>query len=435
MKKRSLLIAALLTSLLSPVTLLAQGGGGGGGGGGSSGGSGGGNSGSGSSGAGASGSGSASGNSSGPAAGNTSGSNTNGNDASPSGTSSSNNQAFGTTDNNRQSNPVLGDRPGDAGARASDSARDTNSASQRLQSDSTRATRERDQSSNKIDRDRQQSLDGRDRALRDSSNQSQAGSSNRNEKQAGTRRSSPPGSETRSSHRDRSNGESLANVDLQDPIGVEFQTNDRDLLVVLNVKQRGIAWQSGMLPGDQIISVDGNQLNSRAQLNRWLAKRAGANVAMDVLRNGERQTIQLTSPYVAAYRGDSSVGRSDQQAEVAETDRRPSDGQGSLGVQFDGRYGDAPVVLKVYRDSPAARAGVRPGDEILMINRARVRSADDVIRAMSSLEPGKAVHIQVMPTKAIDLVLQLDGTAADQERVGRREDANELGDPGEAETR
>jgi serine protease Do len=53
------------------------------------------------------------------------------------------------------------------------------------------------------------------------------------------------------------------------------------------------------------------------------------------------------------------------------------------------------LVVEVTSNSPAAKARIRPGDVILMLNSTPVRSADDLARIMKDVKDGQAVSMLV----------------------------------------
>jgi S1-C subfamily serine protease len=54
-----------------------------------------------------------------------------------------------------------------------------------------------------------------------------------------------------------------------------------------------------------------------------------------------------------------------------------------------------PVVAVVASDTPAGRAGVRPGDVVLRIDTAVIRSENDITGALASKRPGDVVRIDL----------------------------------------
>ena len=70
--------------------------------------------------------------------------------------------------------------------------------------------------------------------------------------------------------------------------------------------------------------------------------------------------------------------------------------RGYLGIQTtDATTGTGAVVADVVAGGPAAAAGLRAGDAVVAIDDAKVSQPDDVVAAVSSLKPGRAVKLTV----------------------------------------
>jgi S1-C subfamily serine protease len=107
------------------------------------------------------------------------------------------------------------------------------------------------------------------------------------------------------------------------------------------VQQGTPAAQAGLRSGDQIVSIDGRNINSPQQFFAYLSGQTGRQVPVVILRNGRQYTIQLA----------------------------PDQGEGDvawLGVFLQDSQGtqEGAQVTQVYPAGPAARAGLRPGDII-----------------------------------------------------------------------
>jgi serine protease Do len=68
--------------------------------------------------------------------------------------------------------------------------------------------------------------------------------------------------------------------------------------------------------------------------------------------------------------------------------------RGWLGVSVDDSQNGV-AIASVERASPAARAGLRPGDMILTLNGERIETARSLIRAVAAVSPGTAVTLSV----------------------------------------
>ena len=67
----------------------------------------------------------------------------------------------------------------------------------------------------------------------------------------------------------------------------------------------------------------------------------------------------------------------------------------SLGVNLDTRTPGRVRVTRVLPDSPASRAGLQPGDEILLIDGRRVSSRDLLVQYLSEIDPVEEAEIVV----------------------------------------
>jgi serine protease Do len=68
--------------------------------------------------------------------------------------------------------------------------------------------------------------------------------------------------------------------------------------------------------------------------------------------------------------------------------------RGWLGVSVDDSQNGVNIA-SVERSSPAARAGLRPGDTILTLNGERIETARGLIRAVAAVSPGTSVTLSV----------------------------------------
>jgi S1-C subfamily serine protease len=63
-------------------------------------------------------------------------------------------------------------------------------------------------------------------------------------------------------------------------------------VVVIEVQPGSTAQEAGILPGDVITRIDDREISNMGQLRRALYKyRAGDMAELDIVRNGEKQTL------------------------------------------------------------------------------------------------------------------------------------------------
>jgi S1-C subfamily serine protease len=66
---------------------------------------------------------------------------------------------------------------------------------------------------------------------------------------------------------------------------------------VTKVRPRSAAQQAGLLPGDVVIAVDGQNTPDKESVQiRLGAKAWGDNLGLDILRGGQRRTLTVVLP-------------------------------------------------------------------------------------------------------------------------------------------
>ena len=167
--------------------------------------------------------------------------------------------------------------------------------------------------------------------------------------------------------------------------------------LVARVLDGSPAKRAGFEVGDIVLSFDGHAIERSSELPPIVGRtRAGREVGVGILRDGQAMTLQVTTDEVpeedevqvaTAQQGPDGVEAArlglvvrdmteEEQASVDDADR---------GV----------VVSRVSAGGPAGRAGIREGDLILMLNNRKVANGDDFSRLVADLPQGKAVSVLV----------------------------------------
>ncbi len=130
---------------------------------------------------------------------------------------------------------------------------------------------------------------------------------------------------------------------------------------------------AGMQVGDRIVAIDGDEIDSIADLPEHVIYYAGRTVAISVERDGRTLTlpVRLASQDVSDEFGNSAT-------------------VGDLGIDFA-----VPVIGGFFGDSPAEAAGLKAGDRIVAIDDASIRSFAD-IPPLVQPKPGRTVTVTVM---------------------------------------
>jgi Zn-dependent M28 family amino/carboxypeptidase len=94
-----------------------------------------------------------------------------------------------------------------------------------------------------------------------------------------------------------------------------------------------------------------------------------------------------------ACRSESNATRNRLEAAMPDTDGSPR-GRWGIGTRSDPGEPAAPVVVRVWRESPAAMAGLAAGDRILTVDGARITSQDDMIARLNAAGSPAALDVE-----------------------------------------
>jgi serine protease Do len=179
--------------------------------------------------------------------------------------------------------------------------------------------------------------------------------------------------------------------------------------LIADVVKDSPAEHAGIKPGDVVVGLNGKPVNDNSQLTRDVGVIPPGNVVkLDLVREGRPRTVEVK----LAERPD----------EREQTGRTPSRSNGEkeqgdvLGLsvqdvtpqlarrsQLDVSTKGA-VVVDVASDSPAADAGLEPGDVVVEVNRRQVNSAADYRTAVKSVKKGDTVLVRVKHGQATQYV-------------------------------
>jgi serine protease Do len=178
--------------------------------------------------------------------------------------------------------------------------------------------------------------------------------------------------------------------------------------LVRMVERGGPAAAAGITAGDVIVSFSGKPIARSDELSRAVSRtKPGTSVPVDVVRGGRRQTLTVT---VAALESDP-----DQQRAVSggSSERRFGVALGDLSADIRGQLNlpgsrAGALVTNVEQGGAAARAGMRPGDVILQVNRKPVTSAGDAAAALRAV-PEKDVALVLVWRERNELLITIPG--------------------------
>ncbi|MGQ9574909.1 MAG: PDZ domain-containing protein [Thermoguttaceae bacterium] len=163
--------------------------------------------------------------------------------------------------------------------------------------------------------------------------------------------------------------------------------------VLSRCRPRSPAHKAGLRAGDRILAVDGQQITRPAQLRQELGRRyAGDKVHLAVLRDGKRierevELVAKLEPYEHPF-----LGILPMRGGAEPPEKRPA----GLPVRY------------VFPESPAAKAGLQPGDVLLRLNGHAISDADQLRTDLGQFVPGETVRVEYRrgrPTRTVELTL------------------------------
>jgi serine protease Do len=168
-------------------------------------------------------------------------------------------------------------------------------------------------------------------------------------------------------------------------LGVSIQPVTRELArsfsldkaqgaLVSDVIANGPADKAGIERGDVIVSFDGKDIKDSSSLPALVAAvPVGKTVPVEVIREGNKKTIDVAVGKLQERTAALEPRQEKTNWGLALRDIRPQERQ-----QMNLTENQGVLVTAVEPGSPAADAGLQPGDVILQVNRAPVKSVKDV---------------------------------------------------------
>jgi serine protease Do len=176
--------------------------------------------------------------------------------------------------------------------------------------------------------------------------------------------------------------------ELKDKLGLE---NEQGALVA-DVSKGGPADKAGIERGDVIVSFDGKTIKEMNDLPFIVAATpVEKSVSVEVMRKGKRETVQV------------KVGELKEEEAAIET---PAETKPKLGMALEDITPDIAkrlgltetsgvVVVQVEEGSPAAEAGIRPGDVIIEVDQKTIRSLEDLNAKTTGYKAGDTLLLLI----------------------------------------
>lgn len=166
--------------------------------------------------------------------------------------------------------------------------------------------------------------------------------------------------------------------------------------LVTEVFDNSPAQKAGLKRGDIILKVNNKDIDDVEKLRNFIAQsRVGSRIALDVLRDTKPIELSLTVAELAQEAAESSIdsskkGRSSGENFLAGFSVMDINSDTAKQLGLPGNvYGV--VIVSVEPDSAADEAGLKKGDLIQEVNKARINNLNDFNKAVSHIRRGDTV--------------------------------------------
>jgi serine protease Do len=184
----------------------------------------------------------------------------------------------------------------------------------------------------------------------------------------------------------------------------EFGLKDRNGAVVLNIVPGSAAEKAGLELGDVIIAYNGKPIRNRDELVAMVtATKPGTTVPVRIVRDRQERTVSVTVDEL-----DLEAETASQRSDNRPNGNAPEETTSGFGLTLGNITADVQQRLRLDRGvqgavvndvepgSPAARAGLAPGDVILRVGRETVETAAEASRELGRVASGGTAFLRVL---------------------------------------
>ncbi len=174
---------------------------------------------------------------------------------------------------------------------------------------------------------------------------------------------------------------------------------DSNGALVADVQANSPAASAGVKAGDVVVAINGKAINNAADVVQTVrGAQPNTQIAVTVLRAGAKQDLQVTL---------GGNGTRTAQNQPAPSTQPAAPAPGTLGITIaPGRGQSGVVITQVGQNTPAQRAGLQRGDQIVGIGDMKVSSPGDVTSAVAAAKQSgtKYVLLRVVSGEAAKFV-------------------------------
>jgi len=183
----------------------------------------------------------------------------------------------------------------------------------------------------------------------------------------------------------------IAGQDITPEMAQLLQLKGDQGIIVASVEKDSAADKAGLKSHDVLLEMSGKKIESYDSFRNEVAMLTpGSKVVFKVMRDGKTREIAVTlaeRPMTMAQSNQPEGRQQSQETLGIEVQTVTKD----LAERFGYALGDGVIVTRVASGSPAANAGIQPGDLIQSVNREPVNTANEFEKAIAATKGNKVL--------------------------------------------
>ena len=183
---------------------------------------------------------------------------------------------------------------------------------------------------------------------------------------------------------------------LTEDLASNFGVSEDEGVLVNEVFEGDPASKAGVKPGDIIVSINGQTVDTPSKLSRLIARISpGDKIKVEVIRDGKKK---LLKPRLAERKDQATLASIPPQKEKewGLTVQNLSD---ELAEKFELKEKSGVLVTEVEADGPADKGGLKEGDLIKEVNRKPVENTDDFYSILGEAKKGENILLRILRDK------------------------------------
>ena len=186
--------------------------------------------------------------------------------------------------------------------------------------------------------------------------------------------------------------------DSTSPVGFGIILKDGDALIVADVRVGGPADTVGIRAGDELLALNGETLTTPDDLfSRTSRLAAGRAATLRIVRDGTARDLKVIADDGAPARDGVRVAARTPPTTVIDAEDKPEvDTKVTPKVKLGATLGtatDGVAIVRLEKNSPLARAGLKDGDRIRQVAGRSVLTPDSVFRVLNEFDGGSKVEL------------------------------------------